>query len=297
MYESFALQTAVIHPNDHHDLTCITIDPEFKNLIPAISDDERKHLEQNIYAAGGVRDPLTLWLRDDNDWVILDGHNRFEICHRLRLPFPYYEVEFDTRDEAADWIDRNQLGRRNLSKQDFKLLIGRIYKRAKKTKAEAGASKGKSYPRSDEQRTSERIAQEHGVSEKTVRNAGKFHDAVEKLGITGDIARGTVHASEAEIVSVADLLPENASDEQRESARQSVKRGKKKAKKKARMKGRQSSAVGLAAVKDDDVASEITTAVTKAWQRLKDKFALDEHEELRKVMYAIIRAEQKQVGK
>jgi hypothetical protein len=295
MYETIALQTDVIHPDQHHDLNCITIDPEFRNLIPAISDDERKQLEQNIVAAGGVRDPLTLWLRNDDDWVILDGHNRFEICQRLRLPFTYHQVEFATRDEAADWIDRNQLGRRNLSKQDFKLLIGRIYSRAKKQGERTDLTSGNTCPKSE--RTSERIAKEHSVSEKTVRNAGKFHEAVEKLGITGDIARGTVQASEAEIVAAAHSLPKNASDEQREAARQSVKRGKKKAKKKARPKGKQSSAVGGAVVKSNDVATEIRTAVVKFWQRLKDKFPPDEHGELRDVMTGIIRDERKQAGK
>jgi hypothetical protein len=34
---------------------------------------------------------------------------------------------------ATIWIDRNQLGRRNLSKQDYKLLLGRRYNRAKKS--------------------------------------------------------------------------------------------------------------------------------------------------------------------
>jgi hypothetical protein len=273
----------------------IKIDPEFRDLIATISDDERKQLEANLVEHGGARDPLVVWLRGDDDAVLLDGHNRYEICTRLGLRFSYCQVYFATRDEAADWIDRNQLGRRNLSKQDFKLLIGRIYSRAKKQGERTDLTSGNSCPKSE--RTSERIAKEHGVSEKTVRNAGKFHEAVERLGITGDIARGTVQASEAEIVAAADSLPKNASDEQRAAARQSVKQGKKKAKKKARPKSKQSSAVGGAVVKSNDVATEIRTAVVKFWQRLKDKFPPDEHGELRDVMTGIIRDERKQAGK
>ena len=89
------------------------------------------------------------------------------------------------RTEAADWIDTNQLGRRNLTADDFRLILGRRYNRSKMTKAEAGASKGKSYPSSEStsepERTSETLAKEHGVSEKTVRNAGKLAETVERV--------------------------------------------------------------------------------------------------------------------
>jgi hypothetical protein len=39
-------------------------------------------------------------------------------------------------------------------------------------------------------KTSERLAKEHGVTEKTVRNAGKFQAAAEKLGLEKEIAAG-----------------------------------------------------------------------------------------------------------
>lgn len=88
-------------------------------------------------------------------------------------------------DAAADWIDRNQLGRRNLSKQDYKLLLGRRYNRAKKAAHRPdNVEKVTALP----ERTSERLAKEHGVDEKTVRNAGKFQEAASKLGIEKDIA-------------------------------------------------------------------------------------------------------------
>lgn len=290
MNTTFALTTNTIHPNDDQDIACITIDFEFKNLIPAISDDERKQLEQNIIAAGGVRDPLTLWLRADEDWVVLDGHNRFEICQRLQLPFPFHQVEFDTRDEAADWIDKNQLGRRNLSKQDFKLLIGRIYNRAKRQGERTDLTSDQIDQKST---TAQKVASEHGVSEATVRRAGKFQKAVETLGITGDLIRGTVQASEAEIIAAAKSLPKDASDEQREAARQSVKRPAKKAK----SKGKQEKPAAAPSSATSDVANEIRTAVVKLWQRLKDKFPPNEHDELRSVMAAIIRDERKQAGK
>lgn len=52
----------------------IQIDAAFKAQIPPLSVEEREQLEANI-AAHGCRDPLTVW-----NGVLLDGHNRYEIC-------------------------------------------------------------------------------------------------------------------------------------------------------------------------------------------------------------------------
>lgn len=260
MYEIISLQTNVIHPNDYSDINCITIDPEFRNLIPAISDDERKLLEQNIVEAGGVRDPLTLWLRDDDDWVILDGHNRFEICQRLKLPFPYHEVEFDTRDEAADWIDRNQLGRRNLSDDGRKLLIGRVYNRAKKAEHDGGKGKRRSGGQTDHhsEKTSERVAREHGVSEATVRRAGKLQAAAAELGIEQEIVTGAIKASEADIVLAAATLPDKPTADDIKQARDKVKASGKK-----RSKGKQADkpTAGESRRKNGQQADKITRAL------------------------------------
>jgi hypothetical protein len=222
MYETLPLETNTIHPDEHHNIDCITVDPEFRNLIPAISTEEREYLERNIVDAGGVRDPLTLWLRSDDDWVILDGHNRFEICQRLKLPFPFHQVEFDTREQAADWIDRNQLGRRNLSKQDYKLLLGRRYNRAKRQGERTDLTSGQNAQKST---TAEKLAKEHGVDEKTVRRAGKYQKAAETLGVEKDIAAGTVKASEVAVIEAAETLPDNPTPAQVKQARESLPKG------------------------------------------------------------------------
>jgi pyruvate/2-oxoglutarate dehydrogenase complex dihydrolipoamide acyltransferase (E2) component len=203
----------------------ITIDREFKNLIPAISDEERKQLEQNIVEFGGARDPLVVWSNGDRD-ILLDGHNRYEICTRLGLNYHVEAMEFASRDEAADWIDRNQLGRRNLSRQDYKLLLGRRYNRAKKADnsrpGNDNASKERGGQNVHREKTAEKLAREHGVDEKTVRRAGQFQAAAEKLGIEGDIAAGKVKASEADVVKAAKTLPAKPTREQVEEAREEV---------------------------------------------------------------------------
>jgi hypothetical protein len=202
----------------------ITIDREFKNLIPTISDDERKQLEANIAEHGGARDPLVVWRDGDRD-ILIDGHNRYEICTRLDLPYEVEAMEFDCRDEAADWIDRNQLGRRNLSKQDYKLLLGRRYNRAKKAIPNPTGNNGSGEVSGQtvrQPKTAEKLAREHGVDEKTVRRAGQFQAAAEKLGIEKEIASGKVKASEADVVKAAKSLPAKPTREQVQKAREDV---------------------------------------------------------------------------
>lgn len=62
------------------------------------------------------------WFDDDGDYVheedwpclLIDGHNRYEICTRLGLPFDTVAKEFDDRGHVTEWIIKNQFGRRNL---------------------------------------------------------------------------------------------------------------------------------------------------------------------------------------
>lgn len=87
----------------------IQIDSEFQALIPPLSAEERAQLEANI-VADGCRDPLVVW----GD-TLIDGHNRYEICTRLGLPFEVVQKSLDGRPQARMWIRSNQYGRRNLS--------------------------------------------------------------------------------------------------------------------------------------------------------------------------------------
>ena len=92
----------------------IKIDAEFAALIPPLTDDERSQLERNIVEHGRARDPLVAWSKA-GAFTIVDGHNRYEICTRLDLPFDIAEMRFDDRNAAMLWIIDNQQGRRNLA--------------------------------------------------------------------------------------------------------------------------------------------------------------------------------------
>ena len=86
----------------------VSIDPEFAGLIHAPSADELRGLEADIVARGCL-DAIKTW-----NGLIVDGHNRFEICKRLGKPYRVEALSFGTRDEAKAWMIAHQLGRRNL---------------------------------------------------------------------------------------------------------------------------------------------------------------------------------------
>ena len=103
------------------------IDPEFRELIPALSAAERAGLEESIKLEG-CRDALVVW-RDGKD-TLLDGHNRYEICQRLNLPFQVQPITLASRDHARLWIQENQLNRRNLSEDQRAALAFKSYQAA-----------------------------------------------------------------------------------------------------------------------------------------------------------------------
>lgn len=87
----------------------LKINKEFKELIPPLSKDEYATLEKSILS-DGCRDALLVW-----DEVIVDGHNRYEICQNHGIEFSTKDVEFESVDDAKIWMIDNQKGRRNLS--------------------------------------------------------------------------------------------------------------------------------------------------------------------------------------
>jgi N6-adenosine-specific RNA methylase IME4 len=189
----------------------IRIDPEFKALIPPLTDEEYSQLEANILR-DGILDAVKVWR---GEWILLDGHNRLEIAKKHGLEYEITEVDCADRDAAMDWIDRNQLGRRNLKPDQRHLLMGRCYNRTKKAHGGQipGTRIGKDCPSS----TAEVLASEFGVSARTVKNAGQFAEAVEKTkavdkSIEKKVVAG-VAPPRAAIVKAAALLekaPEKA---------------------------------------------------------------------------------------
>ena len=86
----------------------LIVEQEFKELIPPLSSDEYSGLEKSLLVEG-CRDALVTW-----NGVIIDGHNRYEICKEHGLEFRTIEKDFTDKDAAKVWIIENQFSRRNL---------------------------------------------------------------------------------------------------------------------------------------------------------------------------------------
>lgn len=155
----------------------ITIDPEFAAAIPPLNDDELAILRSNIIS-DGCRDPLVTW-----NGILIDGHNRYRICSQHGISFKTVEKDFDSRESALDWMDNNQLGRRNLKPDQISLLRGRRYNRVKRPQGGTGANQfNEQRDQNDPSaKTAEIIGEQYGVSAPTIKRDGKFADAVEAL--------------------------------------------------------------------------------------------------------------------
>jgi len=89
----------------------IKILQEFKELIPPLIQGEYEQLTENILNEG-CREPLIVWAGKN---ILVDGHNRYEICTKHNLEFQTVHKVFENEAEVKLWIIQNQLGRRNLN--------------------------------------------------------------------------------------------------------------------------------------------------------------------------------------
>ena len=111
----------------------IQIESEFKALIPPLSKEEYQQLEANILAEG-CRDALVVWHPLEHECILLDGHNRYEICQKHGIDFDITPIDCFDRQEALNWIINNQLGRRNLHPDQASYLRGKRYNGEKQDK-------------------------------------------------------------------------------------------------------------------------------------------------------------------
>lgn len=196
----------------------LRVDPEFQSKIPPLTEEEFQQLEENILHDGIVLNPLIVW-----NGCIVDGHNRFRIIQsHPELKYTVFEKEFSDRYAAIAWICCNQLGRRNLTPQQKKYLIGQRYEAEKLADKFHGnqftlADKSGRYQNDTDQnpeRTRERIARENNISESSVSRAGLYAkgiDAAEEVkpGIKQELLSGTMKPTDAAVAAIAKADPDD----------------------------------------------------------------------------------------
>ena len=156
----------------------LKIDPEFQSQIPPLTDDEYYQLEENILKEGMLISPLIVWGN-----TLVDGHNRYEIVQEHpEISFSTMPLPFESREEVLAWICKNQLGRRNLTPEQKKFLIGKQYSVEHRKPGGNGnnqhtAAAKKTAP--EESSIRKQIAERNNVSESYVVRSEKFMRGVE----------------------------------------------------------------------------------------------------------------------
>ena len=149
----------------------LKIDPEFQNQIPPLTDDEYKQLEENILKEGKLLSPLIIWNN-----ILVDGHNRYEIVQEHpEISFSTMPLPFESREEVLAWICKNQLGRRNLTPEQKKFLIGKQYS----VEHRKPGGNGNNQHTAAEASVRKQIAERNNVSESYVARSEKFMRGVE----------------------------------------------------------------------------------------------------------------------
>ena len=105
---------------------------------------------------------------------------------------------YANRQAAEDWINRNQLGRRNLNPDTASLLRGRNYNRMKKAvvRPEGNGDKLSTL------KTSEGLAKAYGVTARTIERDGQFARAVEDVKKADPTIEQRVHGGKVSKQSV-----------------------------------------------------------------------------------------------
>ena len=193
----------------------LRIDSEFSELLEPLTQDEYNLLEKSILSIG-CRVPIDVWIDPDSKpsdcknchsnkrgydlelgavclvWIckecghgheapeiIIDGHNRYEICQKHNIDYETKEIEFDTRDDAILWIIDNQGARRNSSLYQKgvvaltkKAILAKKAKENQGTRTDILMNSSKSV---EPINTRKQLAEEAGMAEQTLSRIEKIH--------------------------------------------------------------------------------------------------------------------------
>jgi transcriptional regulator with XRE-family HTH domain len=179
----------------------LKIDAEFHSLIPPLSKDEYDGLEKSLLRYG-CRHSLDVWGE-----IIIDGHNRFEICNKHSIAYKTKQISFKDRDEAKAWIIRNQFNRRNLNvfqRSDLALKLEAILVPEAKQRMLTG-KKLDPTQKSAEGEVRQEIAKAAGVSHDTVSRVKKIKNSASKETIE-KLEKGEMSINQAYEIITEPLL-------------------------------------------------------------------------------------------
>jgi hypothetical protein len=141
--------------------------------------------------------PLVLW-----NGILIDGHNRYEICKKHKIRFTTVDKEFASRDEVLIWIISTQIARRNLTAIQLSYYRGVHYNADKRVQGTANqyseqSEKGHNDP--FHFATAERLAKQYNISPKTIKRDAQVAAAIDAIGENSPEAKREILSGTADI--------------------------------------------------------------------------------------------------
>lgn len=131
------------HIDDFLLVDDIIVDPELETTIRIQTEEEFEQFKENLVNDGKIRDAVVVTTSFANQTILVDGHHRLKASKELQAKYPSFSTlpviykDFSNRDELIIWMLTNQIGRRNISKEErldlaFRLEgLGYFIKKAK----------------------------------------------------------------------------------------------------------------------------------------------------------------------
>ena len=196
----------------------LKVDSALKKLLKPLSADEYEQLEQDILY-DGCHEPITVWNN-----IIIDGHTRYEICIRNKVPFLTTAIMLSDKAAAVCWICMKHTERITEDMQNYligkryeveKLAGTRVFREEKQsligTQVPQGI-RGHSLSASNYHRTSQRLGDEYNISRSKVEKYGAYSKAIDTLLVKNDILAvliltGQIGMSHSGVIRLSALSP------------------------------------------------------------------------------------------
>lgn len=116
--------------------------------------------------------------------------------HRAQKIAAYRElIPVAVERAAKKWVIRNQLGRRNLTELQFSYYLGKLYEQEKRQGERTDLTSGNCCQKLQ---ADEKLAKEHDVSPRTVRNAAAFSQAIDTIAASVPEAKAAILSGQVE---------------------------------------------------------------------------------------------------
>jgi DNA (cytosine-5)-methyltransferase 1 len=178
----------------------ILVSPELKDFIPPLQPEEFQLLKASILKEGCLQ-PILVWEEEN---MIVDGHNRYNICQENNIDFQVIYRSFADETEVKIWMGVHQLARRNFTPHSTFLMKGKIVALVERRRpGERRDEKGMT--------NSELRALLNVKSDHTLRQAEQYYRAIDQIAevrpeISNDIELGKIALNREEVVAIGSLV-------------------------------------------------------------------------------------------